>query len=82
MQYGDRFVPVEQLVLTVEEIKPGKHLELVDGSAVSATDEHGIPVRRGNKLLLVRADEVLPTDELIKVKYELPDVGPETENKE
>lgn len=82
VQYGDRFVPVEQLVLTVEEIKPGKHLELVDGSAVSATDEHGIPVRRGNKLLLVRADEVLPTDELIKVKYELSDVGPETENKE
>lgn len=68
IRYGNNFVRAEQLILTINEIKPGKHIGLADGTQISVTDEHGVPVRRDNKILLVRADELLPTDELIRLK--------------
>lgn len=61
------WVKVEQLVLS-KETKKGVKLFLGDHISQSVTDEHGVIVRRNGKYLIVRADEVKKSDELVRVK--------------
>ncbi|MBP5458728.1 MAG: hypothetical protein J6Y62_00925 [Clostridia bacterium] len=62
-----KWVWVEQLVMS-DESKPGVRIRLRDGSVQAVTAEHGVVVSRNGKFMLVRADEVLSTDKLVKVK--------------
>ena len=66
---GDKQVEVEKLVLS-KETKPAKRITLADGRVIKVTDEHGVPVLRDGKHLLVRADELLSTDRIIVSKAE------------
>lgn len=61
-----KWVKVEQLVLSKEK-KCGVKLVLGDWMNQCVTNEHGMVVSRDGKYMIVRADEVRPTDLLVKV---------------
>ena len=61
-----KWVKVEQIVLSKEKKKAVKII-LDDCMSQSVTNEHGVIVNRDGKYLIVRADEVKPTDLLVKV---------------
>jgi hypothetical protein len=58
---------VERLVLSKEKKKAVDFI-FSGGHRLSVTNEHAVPVRRDDKLLLVRADDVLTTDEVIALR--------------
>lgn len=67
VQDRNRWVKVEQLVLS-RELKQGVRIHLQNGSLQAVTAEHGVVVSRAGKFMLVRADEVRPTDKLVRIK--------------
>lgn len=64
---GDSWVAVERLVLSKEKKKAVDFI-FSGGHRLSVTEEHAVPVKRDDRLLLVRADEVLTTDEVIALR--------------